>query len=98
MEPLSFLKSILNYFKDWFSWVLRKCGYKIIRLDEYKEEEVVVDFDYTAKSSKCIEESKHGAIFYWSEKYNPGYKRYFEIDGNIRRVFEHNGQYLWIKK
>lgn len=98
MEPLSFFTSIANFFKDWFAWVLKKCGYKIVRLDDFKEEVMEVDFDYPNKSAECIEETKNGAKFYWSEKYYIGYKKYFEIEGNVRRYYRHRNQILWIKK
>lgn len=98
MEPLSFLSSLLGYIKSSFSWILKKLGYKMVKLDDYKEDEVEVDFDYPTKSSKCIEETKSGATFYWSEKYNIGYERYFEVEKNNRRVFKHRRQYLWIKR
>jgi hypothetical protein len=98
MEPLSVFTSIPKLIKEGFSWALKKCGYKITKLDDYKDEEVEVDFEYPNKSSKCIEETEHGAKFYWSEKYNLGYEKYFEIDGHTRRFFKLRHQFLWIKR
>ena len=98
MEPLSAFTSIPKLIKEGFSWVLKKCGYKITKLDDYKDEEVEVDFEYPNKSAKCIEETERGAKFYWSEKYNLGYEKYFEIDGSTRRFFKLRHQFLWIKR
>jgi hypothetical protein len=98
MEPLSFLATIPKLIKKSFSWVLGRFGYKLARLDDYKDEEVEVGFDYPSKSPKCIKESEHGSKFYWSEKYNLGYEKYFEIDGHTRRFFKIRHQFLWIKR
>ncbi len=98
MEPLSFFTGIVNFLKDCFTWILKKGGHKIVRLDNFKEEVMEVDSDYPNKSVKCIEETKNGAQFYWSEKYYLGYKKYFEIEGDVCRYFTHRKQILWIKK
>lgn len=62
MEPLSFLAGIANFFKDWFAWILKKCGYKFVKIDVFKEEEMEVDFDYPSKSAKCIVEKKRRQV------------------------------------
>jgi hypothetical protein len=91
-------KSILDHLKGWLDWGLRKRGYKIVKLEDYIEEEVEVDFNYPTESSKCTEAKKKGANFTWSETYNSNYERYYEIDNNIRRKFKCRNLYLWIKK
>lgn len=97
MESFSAFTSLINFFKNLLAWVLKKFGYKIIKADDYKDEILEVDFDYPSKSPQCIEETKNGAKFYWSENYHIGYKKYFEIDGEMRKYFQYRRQILWIK-
>jgi hypothetical protein len=99
MESLSTLTTIYNAIKNAFSWVLTLFGRKIAKIDEYKDEVVKVKMDYVDSSPQCIQERNNGATFYWSEYHRLGYKKYFEIDGNIRRFFWNDSkQYLMIKK
>lgn len=98
MESLSAITSLINFFKNLPAWILKKFGRKIVKIDDYKDETLEVDFDYASKSPQCIEETKNGAKFYWSEKYHIGYKKYFELDGDTRKYFQHRKQILWIKR
>lgn len=98
MEPLSILSSFLGFFKKTITWVFRKIGYKISKLDEYKDETVEVDYNYADSSPPCIKKKNEGVVFAWSEKYKVGYEKYFEITGDTRRYFKHRNLILWIKK
>lgn len=84
--------------KSMAKWLLRKFGYKIVELDDYKEETIPVSRNYSIESAKCIEETRNGSKFYWSEKYYPGYQKYFEIEGNTRKSFMNGKEILWVKK
>ena len=68
MESLSAITSLINFFKNLPAWILKKFDRKIVKIDDYKDETLEVDFDYPSKSPQCIEETKNGAKFYWSEK------------------------------
>jgi len=98
MEPLSVVTSIVNLIKNWFGIILRKVGYKIVPYDDFLNEEFEVDFNFPNVSPECVAEVKNGAKFLWSEKYNLGYEKYFQLSGNVRRYFKMRNQYLWIKR
>lgn len=98
MEPLSVFTSIANLIKNWFAIILKKLGYKLVPYDDFINEELEVDFNFPNESPECLEETKKGAKFYWSEKYHLDYEKYFQLQGNVRRYFKMRKQFLWIKR
>lgn len=78
--------------------MLKKFGYKLCKLDDFKEETVEVKSSYDKESPKCIEARKNGAEILWNSNYKRGYEKYYEIDGNIKRYFTHLDATLWIKR
>ncbi|MCE3045354.1 hypothetical protein [Legionella sp. 16cNR16C] len=98
MDLLSLLLKIKEPFLKLHAFILKKFGYKIVKAEDYKDEEVEVDYNYPELCPKCIEEKNHGAKFIWSKKMRLGYEKYFEIEGNTRRYFICGRQCLWIKR
>ncbi|KTC72527.1 hypothetical protein Lbir_1302 [Legionella birminghamensis] len=98
MDLLPLLLKIKEAFLKLHAFILKKFGYKIVKAEDYKDEEVEVDNNYPELSSKCIEEKNQGAKFCWSKKMHSGYEKYFEIECNTRRYFMWKRQFLWIKR
>jgi hypothetical protein len=98
MDLISGLGVAIQFFKNGFAYVLKKCGLKIVPKDDYKEEVIEVDFEFPNTSPECIEESKKGATFVWSAKLPLGSKKYFQIEDDTKRFFKMRNQYLWIKR
>lgn len=90
---------ILNLFKKLPSWILKKCNRKIVKNDEYQEKTEEVGREYIEKSSQCIQEKQNGSKFRWTDKFHPGYERYFELkERNVKRYFKSKNASLWIKR
>jgi len=99
MEISSSILTIVNVSKSLLNWILKLCGRKMVKFDIYEIETVKTDMNYPGKSQKCIEEKENGSKFRWSNKFHPGYKKYYEINGNKQRYFQDaSGGYLWIKR
>lgn len=95
MDFLSSLK-IKDAFLKLHAYILKLCDKKMVALDDYKEEIVEVDLNYT--SPNITADKDKGAKFRWSKKMHPDYEKYFEIEGNTRRYFTCREQCLWIKR
>ncbi|HHF7372276.1 TPA: hypothetical protein ACRB0F_003611 [Legionella anisa] len=98
MDFLSLLLKVKDFLLNLLAFVLKKFGYKIVKSEDYNNEEVEVGNNYPELSPKCIEEKNQGAQFHWSKKMHLGYEKYFEIEGNTRRYFRWERQFLWIKR
>jgi len=99
MAEFSIIIYLINAFKTFHSWVLKKFGYKIVKFDEYPEVTEEVKNDYPEESEKCIEERHNEAKFYWSKKFIPEYEKYYEIHQNKKTYFKNSsGAYLRIKR
>ncbi|MCL5272227.1 MAG: hypothetical protein M1486_02730 [Gammaproteobacteria bacterium] len=97
MDFLSALK-IKDAFFKLHAYILNIFGKKIVNYDNYKDVVENVNPDYAETSPKCNKEKMEGGRFYWSNKMQPGYEKYFEIEGNTRRYFTCRGQDLWINR
>jgi hypothetical protein len=51
MALSSLLSNLINFLKDWGSSILKKCGYKIVKYEDFKEETLEVNFNYPTQSS-----------------------------------------------
>lgn len=92
MEVISNSSKILNF----INFLLKKIGYKIVPLSDYNEETRSVNQNYPSVSPEC--QNEKGAEFYWSEKYYPGYEKYFEIKESKKIYFKSGEDTLWIKR
>lgn len=64
MDFLSLLLKVKDFLLNLLAFVLKKFGYKIVKSEDYNNEEVEVGNNYPELSPKCIEEKikEHNSI------------------------------------
>ena len=79
-------------------WLLNKLGYKVVPINNWIIEEVLVQREWGDDDPDILKEKQKGAKFCWAKVRNSNFEYYEVIKGNIKERYKSGNDYLWIHR